>query len=146
MLWYKKCSGKGGNVTSAGWQVTLWSRMICESGSAVVNRWSPFTFLLLFQSLRFVLTVFGAVLFLSVCVCKCSSVLIYMYYTHTRLTALCPGLPGSAGNRKVKPIWILLKQETMYGSGISWAICNSLVRYVILAISVAKIDFIVFLA
>jgi len=33
-------------------------------------------------------------------------------HTHTRLTALFPGLPGSAGTRKVKPIWILLKQET----------------------------------
>ena len=45
--------------------------------------------------------------------------------THTRLTALCPGLPGSAGTRKAKPIWILLKQETVRGSGISWAICKS---------------------
>jgi len=27
-------------------------------------------------------------------------------HTHTRLTALCPGLPGWAGTRKVKPIWI----------------------------------------
>ena len=25
--------------------------------------------------------------------------------------ALCPGLPSWAGSRKVKPIWILLKQE-----------------------------------
>jgi len=25
----------------------------------------------------------------------------------------------------VKPIWILLKQETVSGSGISWAICKS---------------------
>jgi len=41
-------------------------------------------------------------------------------HTHTRLTALCPGLPGWAGNRKVKSIWILLKQETVSGSGISW--------------------------
>ena len=44
---------------------------------------------------------------------------------HTRLTALCPGLPGWAGTRKVKPIWILLKQETISGSGISWTICKS---------------------
>ena len=36
-----------------------------------------------------------------------------------------PGLPGWAGTRKVKPIWILLKQETVSGSGISWAICKS---------------------
>ena len=39
--------------------------------------------------------------------------------------ALCPGLPRWAGTRKVKPIWILLKQETVSGSGISWAICKS---------------------
>ena len=48
--------------------------------------------------------------------------------THTRLTALFPGLPGWAGTRKVKPIWILLKQETVSGSGISWAICKSAPR------------------
>ena len=48
--------------------------------------------------------------------------------THTRLTALCPGLPGWAGTRKVKPIWIWLKQETVSGSGISWATCNSAPR------------------
>jgi len=40
-------------------------------------------------------------------------------HTHTRLTALCPRLPGWAGTRKVKPIWILLKQATVSGSGIS---------------------------
>jgi len=34
-----------------------------------------------------------------------------MLHTHTRLTALCPGLPRWASTRKVKPIWILLKQE-----------------------------------
>ena len=52
---------------------------------------------------------------------------LYMY-THTLLTALCPGLPGWVGTRKVKPIWILLKQETVSGSGISWAICKSAPR------------------
>ena len=46
-------------------------------------------------------------------------------HSHTRLMALFPGLPGSAGTRKAKPIWILLKQETVSGSGISWAICKS---------------------
>ena len=30
-----------------------------------------------------------------------------------------------AGTRKVKPIWILLKQQTASGSGISWAIGKS---------------------
>jgi len=49
-------------------------------------------------------------------------------HAHTCLTALCPGLPGWAGTRKVKPIWILLKQETVSGSGISWAICKSAPR------------------
>ena len=47
--------------------------------------------------------------------------------THTH-TALFPGLPGWAGTRKVKPIWILLKQETVSGNGISWAICKSAPR------------------
>ena len=45
--------------------------------------------------------------------------------THTHFTTLFPGLPRWDGNRKVKPIWILLKQETVSGSGISWAICKS---------------------
>ena len=49
-------------------------------------------------------------------------------HTHTHLTALCPGLPRWAGTRKVKPIWILLKQETVSGSGISCAICKSAPR------------------
>ena len=48
--------------------------------------------------------------------------------THTHLTALVPGLSGWAGIIKVKPIWILLKQETVSGSGISWAICKSAPR------------------
>ena len=34
----------------------------------------------------------------------------------------------SGTTRKVKPIWILLKQETASGSGISWAICKSASR------------------
>ena len=36
-----------------------------------------------------------------------------------------PGIPRWAGTRKVNPIWILLKQQTVSGSGISWAICRS---------------------
>jgi len=31
---------------------------------------------------------------------------------------------GYASTRKIKLIWILLKQETVSGSGISWAICK----------------------
>ena len=53
---------------------------------------------------------------------------LWYYTTHTRLTALCPGLPRWAGTRKVKPIWILLEQETVSLSGISWAICKSASR------------------
>ena len=49
-------------------------------------------------------------------------------HTHTRLTALFPGQPRWAGTRAVKPIWILLKQETVRGSGISWAACKSAPR------------------
>ena len=46
-------------------------------------------------------------------------------HTHTHLMALSLGLPRWAGTRKVKPIWILLKQETVSVSGIRWAICKS---------------------
>ena len=63
--------------------------------------------------------------------CAKNSFLVYRYthtHTHTRLTALFPGLPWWAGTRKVKPIWILLEQETVSGSGIGWAICKSAPR------------------
>jgi len=49
-------------------------------------------------------------------------------YRHIRVAALCPGLPGWAGTRKVIPIWTLLKQETVSGSGIIWAMCKSVPR------------------
>ena len=49
-------------------------------------------------------------------------------HTHTRLMALCLGLLGSASTRKVKPIWILVKQETVSGSGIGWTISKSAPR------------------
>ena len=62
--------------------------------------------------------------------CHCCSSIAAMTsniytHTHTRLTTLCLGLPGWAGTRKVKPIWILLKLETVSGSGIGWAIYKS---------------------
>ena len=38
-------------------------------------------------------------------------------HTYIRLMTFCPGLPGWAGTRKVKPIWILLKQETVTSAG-----------------------------
>ena len=47
-------------------------------------------------------------------------------HTHTHpFNGPFPGLPRWAGTRKVKPIWILLKQETVSGSGIIWAVCKS---------------------
>jgi len=50
-------------------------------------------------------------------------------HTHTHpFNGSFLGLPGSAATRKVKPIWILMKQETVSGSGISWAICKSALR------------------
>jgi len=42
--------------------------------------------------------------------------------------ALFLGRPWWACTRKIKPIWILLKQETVSGSGIGWAICKSAPR------------------
>ena len=59
--------------------------------------------------------------------CHCFVPVGYLV-THTRLTALCPGLPRWAGTRKVKPNWILLKQETVNSTGIRWAICKSAPR------------------
>ena len=58
------------------------------------------------------------------------NIISHTHTTHTRLTALFPELPRWAGRptRKVKPIWILLKQDTVSGSGISWAICKSAPR------------------
>jgi len=62
--------------------------------------------------------------------CRRRTVWHWRRHTHTRLMALCPGLPGWAGTRKVKPIWILMKQETVSGSGsgISWGTCKSAPR------------------
>ena len=49
----------------------------------------------------------------------------HMLYFVTTFTHTFNGpFSGWAGTRKVKPIWILLKQETVSGSGISWAICK----------------------
>jgi len=46
---------------------------------------------------------------------------------NTHLMVLCPGVPTLAGIRKLKPIWSLLKQETVSGSSISLVqVCTSL--------------------
>ena len=73
---------QGGNVTFAGWQVTL-----------RVPMWH---------------------------VSSCSGVATLRTAIHLLLPYLF-----TPGSRKVKPTWILLKQETVSGSGISWAICKS---------------------
>ena len=50
----------------------------------------------------------------------------WYWHTHTHLfNGPFLGLPRWAGTREVKPIWILLKQETVSGSDMSWAICKS---------------------
>ena len=49
---------------------------------------------------------------------------LHTTHTHT-FNGPFSGLPRWAGTRKVKPIWIILKQVTASGSGISWAICKS---------------------
>ena len=49
-------------------------------------------------------------------------------HTHSRVNGSFAGLPRRANTRKVKPIWILLKQETASGSGVSWAMCKSTPR------------------
>ena len=54
--------------------------------------------------------------------------ILVKFHTHTVLMALCLGLPGWTGTRKVKPIWIFLKQQRVSGSGIHWAIRKSAPR------------------
>jgi len=64
-------------------------------------------------------------------ICVTLITLLHLKHTHTRahtpahLVALFSVLPRWAGTGKVKPIWILLKQETVSGSSISWAVCKS---------------------
>ena len=62
-------------------------------------------------------------------ICRGFSVESLMEHTHTHpFYGPFSGLPVWASTRKVKPIWISLKQETVSGSGISWAICKSAPR------------------
>ena len=71
---------------------------------------------------------------MSLCVYTYVCVSTYLR-NHTRITtpvvtALCPELYPDEPivTIKVKPIWILLMQETVSGSGISWALCKSAPR------------------
>ena len=56
-----------------------------------------------------------------------TTIIITLTHTHP-FNGPFPGLPRWAGTRKAKPIWILLKQQTVSGSGISWNICKSAPR------------------
>ena len=47
---------------------------------------------------------------------------------HTTFNGPFSGTTRVSQYQKGKPIWILLKQETVSGSGISWAICKSAPR------------------
>ena len=49
-------------------------------------------------------------------------------HSYTRLTALFSRTTRVSRYQNVKPIWILLKQETVSGSGSSWAMCKSAPR------------------
>jgi len=54
--------------------------------------------------------------------------LLLIYRLHTRLTAVFRDCTGKPVPERQKPIWILLKQETVSGNGISWAVCKSAPR------------------
>ena len=61
-----------------------------------------------------------------VSVCMRESIQLYKWHTHTHthLTSLFLGLARWASTSNIKPISILPKQETVSGSGISWAMCK----------------------
>jgi len=52
----------------------------------------------------------------------------YLSHTHRRSAAFFSGTTRVSRYQKGEPIWILLKQETVSGSGINWAICKSAPR------------------
>ena len=49
-------------------------------------------------------------------------------HEHTHTHGPFSGTTRVSRYQKCKPIWILLKQETVSGNGISWAICKSAPR------------------
>ena len=68
----------------------------------------------------------------SACKETCTSYLHILFQrTHTHTHPFNSPLSGTTwltSTSKVKPIWILLKQETVSGSGNCWAICKSAPR------------------
>jgi len=106
------------NVQGTCWEWTSWvfheaaARCTWVSASFIDADWCKFS-------------VHDALTADSLVYCCC-----YYYSTTTTTTVLqpsgfCLGLPST---RKVKPIWILLEQETASGSCISLATCNSAPR------------------
>jgi len=49
---------------------------------------------------------------------------VHLLLHYNPLMAFFPGQPGYVSTRNAEPFWILLKQEMMGGSGISWTICK----------------------
>ena len=85
--------------------------------------WATFTFLLSPVNQPIVLQkVYTRLLKL---VCHARRYVSQHTHTHTHTHPFDGPFSGWASTRKVKPIWISLKQETVSGSGISWTICKS---------------------
>ena len=60
--------------------------------------------------------------------CRQATITIHTH-THTHpFNGPFSGTTHVSRYQKAKPIWILLKQKTVSGSGISWAICKSAPR------------------
>ena len=56
----------------------------------------------------------------------------YIFITHTHTHTFNGPFSGTtrvSQYQKGKPVWVLLQQETMSGSGISWAVCKSAPRF-----------------
>jgi len=49
----------------------------------------------------------------------------HLTYIHTPVNGPLSGTTRVIRYQKGKTIWILLKQEAVNGSGISWAVCKS---------------------
>ena len=61
--------------------------------------------------------------------CRYRCCLVTTLQTHTLVSRpLFRDYPGGPVPERQKPIWILLKQETVSGSSIGWAVCKSAPR------------------
>ena len=125
---YEQCCWAGSllqNVTDAA--VNKWRKRLRACMCAECRRRTFWTVICISGSLRLITLIirqFSSTLKHSYHI----TIKLHSTYKHTHLTALFPRLPRWAGTRKVKPTWILLKQETVSGSGISCDICKSATR------------------